>query len=165
MWVRNAVRDSDLLGRAGALDHIGHRPAGGDGEVVPDLEHDRLLGGGAHRADLGARTDAHRPRGRSAEPEAHVGARGSREAQLDSEHLEQGDVERVGDARQPLYGELGHPREQLDQGQAGVAARAGPQFGDGRREAGRRFGDQLGVAAPVELHGRAAHASSSAGIT
>ena len=133
----------DRYGRErGAIDADGPRDAGVDGDVAPllvavhdigrrrqrldraalgDLEDDRLLVGRAHRADLRrAGLDRQRLGRRRREQEAHLRARRRRRAHRHAEQLEQVDVDLVRHAIEPVGRHLGHPREQLDQRDAGI---------------------------------------------
>ena len=165
---RHAVGDADVLDLAAALDHVGGRAARRDREVLVDLEdrstprwrvrgvptsvappgiYDRLLGGRRRAGSAGSVV------------------RGARAVEPDPEQLEQRDVQLVRHAVEPVDGHLGHPREQLDQRDAGVGdvvlgplrARAG--------DAHAGLGDEVLEAAVVELDLGEPHSISSAGMT
>ena len=163
---RRPVDDADLRELVAALDHVRRGRGGRDREVLVDLEDDRLLGRGPAGADLGRRAgDLDLPVGRRAEPEAQLRERAGRPVEPDPEQLHQRDVELVRHAVEPVDRHLRHPREQLDQRDAGIGdvvlgpLRAGPV------DAHPRLGDEVLEAAVVELDRRELHSLSSSGIT
>ena len=164
---RLAVGHADVLGRlAGALEHVRGRAHRGDREVLVDLEDDRLVVGGPRRADLGlAAGDQDRLGRRVREPEAQARGRGARPVEPDAEQVQQRDVQLVRHAVEPVDRHLRHPREQLDQRDAGVRdvvlGPLGARAGDPRA----RLGDEILEAAIVELDLGKPHSISSAGMT
>ena len=116
-----AAGDPDVLDRSLALDGVRTGGEDGDGEVLDGLEHDRLLGGRAHGADLGAEgRDGDRLDGRRAQAEPQLGGRGRRRRQADAEQLEQRQMQLVGHPVHPVHEHVRHPGEQLDQRDPGV---------------------------------------------
>ena len=159
------VGEPDALDLAAALEHVGGRDGGGHFEGLVDLEDDRLVGRRARGADLGAGVDPQRLGGdlRQAEAQGRLG--GARAVQADAEQLEQRDVELVRHAVEPVDGHLRHPREQLDQRDAGVGDVVLGPLRARARDLQARLGDQVLEAAVVELDLRQSHSNSSAGIT
>jgi hypothetical protein len=150
------------VGHAVVLDQVRVWPQRRDREVGRRLEHDRLVAGRADGADLGVPgRHRHRLDRRRSEPEAHLGGGRRRRRERDPEQLEQGDVQLVGDAVQPVHQHVGHPGEELDQGDAGVGdvvlgpLRARP------RDPGAGLVHEVLEAAIVELDLGQAHADSS----
>ena len=163
---RGAVRHADVLDLAGALHDVGVRPRGRDDEVLVDLEDDRLLVGRARRGHLRvAAGDGDRLGGRRGEPEAHVRARRARAVEADAEQLEQRDVQLVRHPVEPVDGHLGHPREQLDQRDAGIGDVVLRPLRAGAVDLEPRLGDEVLEAAVVELDLGQSHSASSAGMT
>ena len=104
--------------------------------------------------------------GGAGEPEAHVGARGARAVEPDAEQVEQRDVELVRHAVEPVDRHLRHPREQLDQRDAGVGDVVLGPLRAGAVDLQPRLGDEVLEAAVVELDlGESHSALSSAGMT
>ena len=139
----------------------------GDHERLGDLEHDRLVRRGAQRPDLGGRRrDLDRLLGGRGEPEADLRARGGRSMELDSEQLEQRDVELVRDPVEAIDEHVGHPCEQLDQRDPGIGDVVLGPLGTAQGDARARLGHEVLKAAVVEHDLRQmVHAVSSAGIT
>ena len=163
---RRAVGQADVLDLVGALDDVGARAHRRDDEVLVDLEDDRLLVRGARGRDLRlAAGDLDRLLGRAGEPEAHRGARGARAVELDAEQVQQRDVELVRHAVEPVDRHLRHPREQLDQRDAGVGDVVLGPLRAGAVDLQARLGDQVLEAAVVELDlGQSQGSWSSAGM-
>ena len=122
------------------------------GAAEPETPADTIFFGGRLRRCVG-------------KPEAQAGRRRARSVETDPEQVQQGHVELVRHAVEPVDRHLGHPREQLDQRDAGVGdvvlgpLRAGPV------DAHPRLGDEVLEAAVVELDRRELHSLSSSGIT
>jgi hypothetical protein len=157
-----AVGHADVLDLVAALHDVGGRAHRRDREVVVDLEDDRLLVGRAGRRDLGlAAGDLDRLLGRGGEAEADVGARGGRAVEPDAEQVEERHVELVRHAVEPVDGHLRHPREQLDQRDAGVRHVVLRPLGTGAVDLEPRLRDEVLEAAVVELDLGESHRGSS----
>ena len=160
----DARADRHLAGDAVVLDQVRLGAQGRDGEVGRRLEHDRLVAGRAHRADLGVpRGHGHRLDRRGGQPEAHLGGGRRGRRQRDPEQLEQGDVQLVGDAVQAVDEHVGHPGEELDQGDAGVGDVVLGPLRARARDPGAGLVHEILEAAVVELDLGQAHDSSSDG--
>ena len=86
--------------------------------------------------------------------------------ELDSEQLEQRDVQLVGDAVEAIDEHVRHPCEQLDQRDPGIGDVVLGPLGTAQGDAGARLGHELLKAAVVQHDLRQmVHAVSSAGIT
>ena len=84
--------------------------------------------------------------------------------QFDAQQLQEGHVQLVWQAIDPVGEHVGHPREQLDQRDPRIRDVLLGPFGAAPRDAHPRLGNQFLEAPIVELDLRECHAVSSAGM-
>ena len=160
----DAGADRDLAGGAVVLDHVRLWAQRRDREVGGGLEHDRLVAGRADGADLGVPCgDRHGLDRRRGQAEAQVGGGRSGRGERDPEQLEQGDVHLVRHPVQPVDEHVGHPGEELDQGDARIGDVVLGPLGAGPGDAGAGLVDEVLEAAVVQVDLGQAHDSSSDG--
>jgi hypothetical protein len=95
--------------------------AGDDVDGFGGGEHDRFLRLAAQRRHPGALGDGERGLCGLGEPERDPGVRCGRREQLQTDELEELEVQPVGDPVQPVHQHVGHVGERLDQRDARVA--------------------------------------------
>ena len=161
---RAALGDADVLERARAVHDVGDRLDHRDGDLGRGLEDDRRLRRRARGADLEPRGQRDRLLRRRGQAEAEHGLGGARRLHLQPDQAEQRHVHLVGDAVQAVDDHLGHPREQLDERDAGVRDVVLGPLGARLPDPQARLGDQLLERPVVERDLWEPHAPSSAGM-
>jgi hypothetical protein len=119
-------------------------------ELLLGLEDDGVFVGRLGRGDLRALLD-HLALGALDEVEGDERARRLRRAQADADHVEEGEVVLLRNAVEPVQDELGHPRRQLEHGDARVRRIVIGPVGAIARDEPHRLGDDIGIGPVVEL--------------
>ena len=165
----DAVGDRDLYRRAvGTREHVGRGVQRLDGEVLGGLEDDRLVTGRTRRSDLGPPDrEVQGLLGGPHKAKAQEGPRRDGGVQTDIEQLQQRHVQLLGQPVEPEDRLLGHPREQLDEGDPRVGDVVLGPLRAGLRDPRPRLADEIlkGTIVEVDLGQRRHHSTSSAGTT
>ena len=161
------VRHRDRLELTAASNDVSRGHEWRDHECVRNLEDDRVVRCCAQRPDLrapGRYLDGLVGRGGKPEADLRPGCRGP--VQLDSEQLQERDVQLVGHAIEAVDEHVRHPCEQLDQGDPRIRDVVLGPLRTAERNPHARLRDDLLEAAVVQHDVRqVVHAVSSAGIT